>query len=305
MISPSAVIHSTARSEAAVVGPDTVIGAEAHLGPAVTVGSRCVLEEGTQLHGEVRLGNRVYLGRGVQILGPAVIGDDVRIGDGVVIRESPSGTPTVLGSGSIIGARAAVSGGVSVGEQALVDDGTTVSSPVADYARVGGPEGIEQPRAGVVPTGSRLGRSVSVGEMGAGDIGVGHTRLVSLVDAVDSRGKLVAAEAAKHVPFTLQRFFTVSAVPPGERRGIHAHFACHQFLLAVNGSVHCTVADGESVRDIVLDVPSVALHMPPLTWGTQHSFSPDAVLLVIASHAYDPDDYIHHWDRFIKEVARS
>jgi UDP-2-acetamido-3-amino-2,3-dideoxy-glucuronate N-acetyltransferase len=38
-------------------------------------------------------------------------------------------------------------------------------------------------------------------------------------------------------------------------------------------------------------------------WGTQYRFSSDAVLLVFASHLYDPDDYIRDFDEFLAEVG--
>jgi hypothetical protein len=35
-----------------------------------------------------------------------------------------------------------------------------------------------------------------------------------------------------------------------------------------------------------------------MTWGIQYRYSPDAALLVFASHHYDPDDYIRDYDEF-------
>jgi hypothetical protein len=43
--------------------------------------------------------------------------------------------------------------------------------------------------------------------------------------------------------------------------------------------------------------------MPAMIWGTQYRYSPDAVLLVFASHFYDPDDYIRSYDEFLKVLA--
>ncbi len=42
--------------------------------------------------------------------------------------------------------------------------------------------------------------------------------------------------------------------------------------------------------------------MPPMTWAVQYKYTADAVLLVLASHAYDPDDYIRTYDDFLAEV---
>jgi UDP-2-acetamido-3-amino-2,3-dideoxy-glucuronate N-acetyltransferase len=38
-------------------------------------------------------------------------------------------------------------------------------------------------------------------------------------------------------------------------------------------------------------------------WGVQYKFSPGAVLLVFASHPYDPTDYIRDYDQFLDTVA--
>jgi UDP-2-acetamido-3-amino-2,3-dideoxy-glucuronate N-acetyltransferase len=52
----------------------------------------------------------------------------------------------------------------------------------------------------------------------------------------------------------------------------------------------------------VLDLPDVGLYLPAAIWGTQYRYSPDAVLLVLASHPYDPDDYIRDYDAFLAFV---
>lgn len=115
----------------------------------------------------------------------------------------------------------------------------------------------------------------------------------------DHRGNLVVAEVNKQLPFAVQRFFTVSHVPEGEPRGIHAHKECHQFLVCVSGSVKAMVDNGHERVVVQLDRPTLGLHMPPLTWGAQYDYSKDAVLLVLASHNYDAEDYIHDYEEFL------
>ena len=51
-----------------------------------------------------------------------------------------------------------------------------------------------------------------------------------------------------------------------------------------------------------MDSPELGLYMPPKVWGVQYKYTPDAVLLVFASHAYDPGDYIRDYDEFCKIV---
>lgn len=60
------------------------------------------------------------------------------------------------------------------------------------------------------------------------------------------------------------------------------------------------VDNGEARTVVSLDRPTLALYMPPMTWGAQYDYSKDAVLLVLTSHAYDADDYIHDYAEFIK-----
>lgn len=125
-------------------------------------------------------------------------------------------------------------------------------------------------------------------------------KVIELSGFDDHRGSLVVGELNKQLPFTAERFFFVSHVPEGEPRGIHAHKKCHQFLVCVAGSVKAMVDDGETRTVVTLDRPTKGLHMPPMTWGAQYDYSEDAVLLVLASHVYDADDYIHDYDEFLE-----
>lgn len=108
----------------------------------------------------------------------------------------------------------------------------------------------------------------------------------------DHRGGLTVGEFAQHIPFVPQRYFLVYDVPEAEVRGQHAHRECHQFLVCVRGSCTATADDGVTQETFVLDSPATGLYMPPMTWGSQREYSADAVLLVFASHSYDPADYM-------------
>ena len=119
-----------------------------------------------------------------------------------------------------------------------------------------------------------------------------------LTVASDPRGNLAVGNFPAEVPFVPQRFFLVYKVPAQEPRGIHAHKECSQFLVCVSGSVVVVVDDGTSREEILLDVPNKGVFVPPMIWGTQHTYSPDAVLLVFASHPYDANDYIRDYDEY-------
>lgn len=131
----------------------------------------------------------------------------------------------------------------------------------------------------------------------------GIAQLIELPEFADSRGALVVAEHLKQLPFSVERVFFQSRVPAGDKRGMHAHRACHQVLICVNGAVSATVDNGTERETVRLDRSNLALYMPPMTWGTQFDYAPDTVLLVLASHGYDADDYIHDYDEFTSAVA--
>jgi UDP-2-acetamido-3-amino-2,3-dideoxy-glucuronate N-acetyltransferase len=133
------------------------------------------------------------------------------------------------------------------------------------------------------------------GVIGGGPLEVGGTRLIDFGRFADDRGLLIVGD---RLPFDVRRIFTVQGVPAGADRGIHAHRSCEQLLVCQQGSVVAVVDDGTREQRVLLDDPAVGLYMPALTWGTQRDYSPDALLLVLASDPYDVADYIDDYDEF-------
>ena len=117
-------------------------------------------------------------------------------------------------------------------------------------------------------------------------------QLLQLTMHVDERGTLVAGEMGEHLPFIPVRFFTISGVPRALTRGGHAHRTCHQLLVVLEGSVSCYWEDSEGTCTSILSADSYALYLPPLVWARQTYLSEESLLLVLASHSYDADDYI-------------
>jgi UDP-2-acetamido-3-amino-2,3-dideoxy-glucuronate N-acetyltransferase len=128
-------------------------------------------------------------------------------------------------------------------------------------------------------------------------------RLVELKQFLDVTGNLVVAEVTGQLPFVAKRVFIISGVPEGQPRGIHAHRECAQFLICVSGSVRAMVDNGDRSEVVLLNSPTAGLYMPAMTWGTQYDYSADAVLMVLASHVYDADDYIHDYDEFLRGTS--
>jgi hypothetical protein len=136
------------------------------------------------------------------------------------------------------------------------------------------------------------------------DLGVGGAALVRMHSIYEARGHLTVGELGKGMPFVPRRFFVISDVPDEGIRGEHAHRALHQLLVCLAGSVVAEVSDGTRSRSVVLDVPHVGLHIPPMVWGVQHHYTRDAVLMVLASAEYDAADYIRDPAQFRAMRAR-
>jgi len=129
-------------------------------------------------------------------------------------------------------------------------------------------------------------------------VNINELHLVDLPLIVDERGSLVFAEIDQLLPFTPKRFFVVHSVPSSQVRGEHAHKKLHEFVVVLKGSVRITIMNKTGECEFVLDNPTKGLHIPPMTWRILSEYSVDAVLLVLASDKYDPDDYIRDFERF-------
>lgn len=130
-------------------------------------------------------------------------------------------------------------------------------------------------------------------------------QLIEIPRIIDMRGNLTAGEFERHIPFSPKRYFMVYQVPLVEVRGEHSHRECHQFLICVRGRITVSGDTGSDSQEYVLDRPDVGFYMPPMTWGSQYDYSPDAVLLVFASHYYDAADYIRDYEEFVALVGGS
>ena len=118
------------------------------------------------------------------------------------------------------------------------------------------------------------------------------------------RGALVAGELDAVLPFVPRRYFVVFDVPSRHVRGEHAHRECWQFLTCLAGSVTVHLDDGDARAEVTLDAPGRGLLVPPMVWANQFRYTADAVLLVLASHAYRADDYLRDYEEYLAEKAR-
>jgi len=121
----------------------------------------------------------------------------------------------------------------------------------------------------------------------------------------DDRGQLVAIEEMKDLPFEIKRVYYIYDTLPDVRRGFHAHKNLQQILLCVSGSCKIHLDNGYDTAEVVLDKPNEGLYISNDMWREMYDFTPDAVLLVLASEYYDEADYIRNYDDFLKMVRCS
>jgi UDP-2-acetamido-3-amino-2,3-dideoxy-glucuronate N-acetyltransferase len=247
-----------------------------------------------------------------EILAGAYVGPGVAIAAGVTVGPNAcliggagdGGEYTDVQAGALIGGNATVNAGVRIGAHARVAPGAVVMRSVPPYAIVQG-----NPARIVGYVNADTGDARTDATRMPDSIGVQQTRVNGVTlhrfrHVPDLRGSLSVGEFEREIPFLPRRYFLVFDVPTAETRGEHAHIECAQFLIAVSGKVSVVADDGVNREEFMLDRPNVGVYLPPMTWGIQYRYTPDAVLLVFASHYYAADDYVRDYDRFLELVRK-
>lgn len=115
-----------------------------------------------------------------------------------------------------------------------------------------------------------------------------HFTLLKLPTFSDGRGALSVLDGT--LPFPMKRIYWIYG-SDGKTRGGHRHRQTRQALIAVHGSVSIHMDDGLHAEDILLESPDQCLLVDPKDWHTM-TFTEGSVLLVIASHSFDRNDYV-------------
>lgn len=244
---------------------DLIFPQSAKIAKDVTIGPRVVLA-----------GDGIVLRENVRLDAACVIGENVTVGQGAWVRTGAVVLRSVPPNAIVEGNPAQV-----VGYRNWEDAGDRPEPRHVDIDSF-----IHLPRPSRVP------------------LGVGEGALYLMRRITDARGALTVGEVPTEVPFSPARYFVVFDVPSMELRGEHAHKQCQQFLICLHGSCRVLLDDGQQRCEVTLDRPDMGVFMPEMIWGTQYRYSPDAVLLVFASHSYDADDYLRTYDEFLAELKK-
>ena len=308
--------HELSLVESLNVGRNTRVWAFAHILPGARIGEDCNVCDHVFIENDVIVGDRVTIKSGVQLWDGVRLEDDVFVGPNATFTNDPfprsrvyrsERMETIVERHASIGANATIVPGVRIGQNAMVGAGAVVTSDVPANAIVmGNPARI----SGYTSAGSTLDDVDPLEQVAdahardGGTLGRSGVRLLRLSTHTDLRGSLVALEGDA-IPFSPQRVFTVFAVPSKEVRGEHAHRRCEQLLTCVAGSVDVLWDDGRDRGQLTLNTPARSLYMPAQVWGSQFKFSADAVLVVLASLPYDPEDYIRTYAEFVRVYGTS
>jgi len=114
-------------------------------------------------------------------------------------------------------------------------------------------------------------------------------KLIDLNTHTDKRGNLTVIE--KIIPFEIKRIFYIYGVDDSVRGG-HRHKKTRQAAICLKGSCSIYNNNGVNSSTFRLDLPSKCLILEPEDWHTMSNFTPDAILMVLASEYFDNDDYI-------------
>lgn len=125
-------------------------------------------------------------------------------------------------------------------------------------------------------------------------------RLLEFGEKGDERGKLVIVEGLKDIPFEIKRIFYIYGSDRDVVRGKHANRDSEFVLINVSGTSKVMVTDGKERQIVELTKPRQGVYLPKMVWKEMYDFSPDSVLLVLASTHYNSNEYIRNYDDYLK-----
>lgn len=120
----------------------------------------------------------------------------------------------------------------------------------------------------------------------------------------DHTGSLVALEKGADFPFEIKRVYYIWGTARDVVRGHHAHKNLEQVVVCTSGSCDFILDDGTKRETYRLDSPTKGLHIKNNVWREFTNFSPDCVVMVLASEHYNEADYIRNYGDFLRSIGR-
>lgn len=130
-------------------------------------------------------------------------------------------------------------------------------------------------------------------------------RILQFDDLGDERGKLVVIEGGESIPFEVKRVFYIYDSDASVIRGQHANVESEFVLINVAGQSKVRLTDGLEEFIVELNRPMMGVYIPRLIWKDMYDFSPDSVLLVLASTHYDGKEYVRNYEEYLKKMEEN
>ena len=129
-------------------------------------------------------------------------------------------------------------------------------------------------------------------------------KLVKFAVRRDYAGSLVPIESNQDIPSDIKRVYYIWGTDYNAVRGRHAHRHLEQIIICIAGSCDFILDDGKSRETVHLSSPNQGLYIQHNIWREFTNFSPNCVVLVLASEHYDEADYIRDYEQFKKEIVK-
>ncbi len=114
-------------------------------------------------------------------------------------------------------------------------------------------------------------------------------KIIELPTRTDSRGSLTVLE--KVLSFDIKRIYWIYDLND-ESRGKHRHKETWQAMVCLQGKCEVLVKKHQKEEFFKLENPNEILILEPDDWHEMKNFEQTPILLVVASHHYDANDYI-------------
>ena len=127
-------------------------------------------------------------------------------------------------------------------------------------------------------------------ENGTALTGFSGVTWVPIAANVDERGTLLELDFDA-VKFAVRRVFMITEVPAGTKRGGHRHHSGAQVLVCVVGRIEVELRRDEARTVVTLTPQTGGLCIPAGVWAAQRYLEEGSLLVVLASHPFDPSSY--------------
>ncbi|MBP3352097.1 MAG: FdtA/QdtA family cupin domain-containing protein [Lachnospiraceae bacterium] len=130
-------------------------------------------------------------------------------------------------------------------------------------------------------------------------------KIVEFADLGDERGNLVVIEGeGQDIPFDIKRVFYIYGSDSEVVRGQHANRETEFLMVNVGGTSKVRIDNGYEQEIVELNRPGMGLYLPTMLWKDMYDFSPDSILLVLASKHYDAKEYIRDYNDYLEEIKK-